>query len=101
MCPNCLLGLNAGYKLHHKAHPSYKLGECAICGLTQGFMVLTINGQWVHKRCALLLRNSIYNSKESYFSKAGISSPADAANRTLVQFAIPSPECFGLVSNDS
>lgn len=83
----------------HTKRMSY-MGSCAICGLSGGFMVMTVDNQWIHKRCGLLLRNTIYNNNESYFSRNGITSKEEAMKRTIVQFVLPMPENMGLVSNE-
>ena len=97
ICPSCLIGLNSDKKSRSKAA---SLSHCCVCGMSGGFMVLTVDNRWVHKRCGLLLRNSIYNSIESYYSKGDITNMMKAMSRTLAQFVIPSPENMGLVSNE-
>ena len=100
ICPSCLVGLNPDRKSHSHSKIVFS-SQCCVCGLSGGFMVLTVDNCWVHKRCGLLLRNSIYNNAESYYSKGGIMNMGKAMSRTLAQFIIPSPENMGLVSNES
>ena len=48
---------------------------CPICGCSGGYRVLSSEGRWVHKRCALLLASTI-------------ASTVPPAQRTLVEFVL-------------
>lgn len=61
-------------------------------------MVLTTDGRLVHKRCALLLRGSIYSLRGSCFSENRGEEPLE---RTLAQFVLPAGKCMGLTSNET
>lgn len=95
-----MLGLRSGEALRSVSAVRCSFAKCCVCDLDGGFMVLTVDNRWVHKRCGILLRNSIYNNIESYYSKTGITNMNKAMTRTLVQFVIPSPENLGMVSNE-
>ena len=74
---------------------------CAVCGVRSGFLVLTVDGLLVHKKCGLLLRGSIYSTHRSQLAtelNPYLRSPT-MEERTLVQFVLPSEDCMGLLSN--
>ena len=108
LCTACLLGsdglekqVTSFLRSVPASHVPTPHACCAVCGVRSGFLVLTVDGLLVHKKCGLLLRGSIYSTHRSQLAtdlNPYLRSPT-IEERTLVQFVLPSEDCMGLLSN--
>lgn len=102
ICPSCLCGIGP-FSCQIASFMDYASSTislsyyCPICGCSSGYRVLSSEGVWVHKRCALLIASSMYNTRHSRFFPQ---TTAEYAVRTLVEFVLPSSECMGVVNNE-
>ena len=93
---------------------------CQLCSHSRGYLVYTIDGQLIHKRCGLLLHNSIYHSQGSllpshhhrhFLSSPTSFSPSSSSSslssslsspgivRSFTQFVLPEPKNRSLLKN--
>lgn len=73
--------------------------HCLLCGDSDGYLVLTTDGLWIHKRCGLLLRGVVYHLQGSVFAKDS-NYRIESYLRTFVQFVLPPSECLGLLGGN-
>ena len=73
--------------------------HCVLCGDSDGYLVLTTDGFWIHKRCGLLLRGVVYHLQGSVFAKDS-NYQIESYLRTFVQFVLPPSECLGLLGGN-
>lgn len=73
-------------------------GRCLLCGDSNGYLVFTTDGEYIHKRCGLLLRGIVYHLQGSIFAKKS-ENDTEAYLRSFIQFVLPRTECLGLVES--
>ena len=61
-------------------------------------VVFTTDGEYIHKRCGLLLRGIVYHLQGSIFAKKS-ENDTETYLRSFIQFVLPRTECLGLVES--